>query len=125
MISNFLTAEIATGLREEFSGVFVGEPQDSERITSPAILLAMRSESVVGSPLGRGNLTVTACSQADETTPAEHATFVSNVDTFMRSISITSNVVSLLGIVAVSDEAAHAERHWQTPLQYIVGFSPK
>jgi hypothetical protein len=84
----------------------------------------LRSDSVVGSPLGRGQLTVIPCSQADDTTPADHVAFVAAVDSFMRSISITSTVVQLAGIVAVSDDSAHAERHWQTPLQYIVGFSP-
>jgi hypothetical protein len=78
----------------------------------------------VGSPLGRGQLTVMAVSQADDTTPAAHIEFVAAVDAFMRTISITSTVVQLAGIVAVSDDSAHAERHWQTPLQYIVGFSP-
>lgn len=125
MIGGFLTTAIAEALQIEFPDVFVGEPQDSERITSPAILLQMRSDSVTGSPLGRGTLIVTPCSQADETTPSNHISFVSAVDSFMRSISITSEIVQLAGIVAISDDSGHAERHWQTPLQYIVGFSPK
>jgi len=124
MIGGILAAAIADALKAEFPDVYVGEPQDNERVTSPAILLQLRSDSVVGSPLGRGQLTVIAVSQADDTTPADHIQFVANVDSFMRTISITSTVVQLAGIVAVSDDSAHAERHWQTPLQYIVGFSP-
>jgi len=124
MIGGILAAAIADALKAEFPDIYVGEPQDNERVTSPAILLQLRSDSVVGSPLGRGQLTVIPCSQADDTTPADHVAFVATVDSFMRAISITSTVVQLAGIVAVSDDSAHAERHWQTPLQYIVGFSP-
>jgi hypothetical protein len=124
MIGGILAAVIADALKAEFPDVYVGEPQDNERVTSPAIVLQLRSDSVVGSPLGRGQLTVIAVSQADDTTPAAHIEFVAAVDTFMRTISISSAVVQLAGIVAVSDDSAHAERHWQTPLQYIVGFSP-
>jgi hypothetical protein len=125
MIDGILAQAIAASLRTEFSNVYVGIPQDDASITMPALLMQLRSDFVVGSTLERGTLTINVCSQADDTTPAEHAQFCLDVATFMRTLSITSDVVQLDGLVTASADEQHAERHWQTPLVYTIGFSPK
>ena len=124
MVDAYLAQAIANQLRTEFPNVYVGLPQDDGRITMPAVVLELRSDFVLGSPLERGHLTVLVSSQADDTTPDQHAAFVRAVGDFMRTITITSNVVQLYGIVAANSDQAHAERHWQTPLAFTVGFSP-
>jgi hypothetical protein len=125
MVDAFLAEAIADKLRTQFPNVYVGLPQDDGRITMPAVVLELRSDFVLGSPLERGHLTVLVSSQADDSTPEEHATFVKAVGDYMRTITITSNVVQLYGIVAATSDQQHAERHWQTPLAFTVGFSPK
>jgi len=124
MIGAVLCEAIQTALQGAFPSVYVGLPQDNERITMPAIVLELRSDAVVGSPLERGTLTALVASQADDTTPAAHAQFVADVGAFMRTLTIDSDAVQLHGIVTASSDAQHAERHWQTPLTFIVGFSP-
>lgn len=125
MMDQFLAEAIVASLKAEFPTVYVGLPQDDGRITLPAITLQLRSDFVLGSPLERGHLTVMVSSQADDTEPHAHAQFVYRVSQFMRTITITSDVVELAGIVSVSADEQHAERHWQTPLVYTVGFLPK
>jgi hypothetical protein len=125
MIDGILAQAIATSIKAAFPNVYVGIPQDDGRITMPAITLQLRSDFVVGSPLERGTLTVMVSSQADDTTPADHAQFCYNVSAFMRTLSIQSDVVKLDGLVTASADEQHAERHWQTPLVYTIGFSPK
>ena len=125
MIDGFLAEAIAASLRAEFPNVYVGLPQDDGRISMPCIVLQLRSDFVHGSPLERGKLTVMVCSQADDTDPHAHSQFVYKVSQFMRTIVIQSDVVHLAGIVTSSADEQHAERHWQTPLTYTVGFSPK
>lgn len=125
MIDGFLAEAIAASLREDFPNVYVGLPQDDARITMPCVIIQLRSDFVLGSPYERGHLTMLVCSQADDTTPHDHSQFVYDVSQFMRSLTIDSDVVEFLGLVATTADEQHAERHWQTPLTYIVGFSPK
>jgi len=125
MIDGILAQSIATAISSAFPNVYIGTPQDNDSIAMPAILMQLRSDFVVGSTLERGTLTLNVCSQADDTTPAEHAQFCLGVATFMRTLSITSDVVQLDGLVTASADEQHAERHWQTPLVYTIGFSPK
>jgi hypothetical protein len=125
MIDGFLAEAIAVSLRAQIPNVYVGLPQDDARITMPCVIIQLRSDFVLGSPYERGHLTMLVCSQADDSTPQEHNQFVYNVSQFMRSLTISSDVVEFLGLVATTADEQHAERHWQTPLTYIVGFSPK
>ena len=125
MIDGILAQAIAASLRAEFPNVYVGIPQDDASIAMPALLMQLRSDFVVGSTLERGTLTINVCSQADDTTPADHAQLCLDVATFMRTITIDSDAVQLDGIVTASADEQHAERHWQTPLVYTIGFSPK
>lgn len=125
MIDGFLAEAIAASLRTVFPNVYVGIPQDDGRITMPSIILQLRSDFVLGSPYERGHLTLMVCSQADDSTPHAHNELVYSVSQFMRTITISSNVVSLLGVVAATADEQHSERHWQTPLLYTIGFSPK
>jgi hypothetical protein len=120
MIDGFLAEAIAESLKAAFPNVYVGVPQDDGRITMPAILLQLRSDFLLGSPYQRGHLTLMVCSQADDTDPHAHAQFTYDVSQFMRS-----DVVALLGVVAAAGDEAHAERHWQTPLLYTLGYVPK
>jgi hypothetical protein len=125
MIDGYLAEAIAAKLRIEFPNVYVGIPQDDGKISMPAIVMQLRSDFVLGSPLERGHLTINVCSQADDVTPDQHTAFVYRVSQFMRTISINSDKVKLDGIVTASADEQHAERHWQTPLVYTIGFSPK
>jgi hypothetical protein len=125
MIDGILAQAIATAISGAFPNVHIGTPQDNDSIAMPAILMQLRSDFVVGSTLERGTLTLNVCSQADDTTPEEHAQFCLDVATYMRTLSITSDVVQLDGLVTASADEQHAERHWQTPLVYTIGFSPK
>jgi hypothetical protein len=125
MIDGFLAEAIADSLRAKFQNVYVGMPQDDGRISMPAIIIQLRSEFVLGSPYERGHLTILVSSQADDSTPHAHNLLVYNVSQFMRTITISSDVVQLLGVVTASGDEQHAERHWQTPLNYTIGFSPK
>jgi len=125
MIDGILSQAIATAISGAFPNVYIGTPQDNDSIAMPAILMQLRSDFVVGSTLERGTLTINVCSQADDTTPAEHAQFCLDVATFMRTITIDSDAVQLDGIVTSNADEQYTERHWQTPLVYILGFSPK
>jgi len=120
----YLCEAIQPLLQAAFPDVYVGLPQDDGRISMPAITMQMRASSVLGSPLERGTLTLNVCSQADDTTPDAHAQFVYNVGEFMRTLAISNERVHLAGLVSTESDEAHGERHWQTPLSYIVGFTP-
>ena len=120
----YLCEAIQALLQTAFPGVYVGLPQDDGRITMPCITMQIRASSVLGSPLERGTLTLHICSQADDTTPEAHATFVYNVGQAMRGIVVSNDKVHLAGIVPTDSDEAHAERHWQTPLSFTVGFTP-
>lgn len=124
MIGAYLCQAIQEAAQTAFPGVYVGLAQDNERITLPAITLQLRATSVVGSRLERGTLTVNVASQADDSTPAEHAAFVESVGDFMRTLTVSTDKVYLAGLVSTDSDEMHAERHWQTPLTYIVGFTP-
>ena len=95
MIGAVLCEAIQAALQGAFPDVYVGLPQDNDRITMPAIILELRSDAVVGSPLERGTLTVLVASQADDTAPAAHAQFVADVGAFMRTLTIDSDAVQL------------------------------
>lgn len=125
MIDGALVQSIAQYLRGTFPGVYVGLPQDDGAISMPAIILQLRSDFVVGSPLQRGNLTVSIMSQADDTTPEEHADFQFAVSGAMRAILDAGNIPELDGVVPVGADEQHAERHWATAQTYTLGFSPK
>jgi hypothetical protein len=124
MIDGIFCEAVAAYLAPLFPGVFVGVPQNNERITMPAIVLELRADNIVGSPLQRGQLIVGVASQADDTDPHDHAQFALTVSDAMRGLTISSSVVALHGIVSASSDSAHGERHWQTNLTYTVGFSP-
>lgn len=124
MIGAYLCKAIQTAAQAAFPGVYVGLAQDNERITLPAITLQLRAQAVVGSRLERGTLVVNVVSQADDTTPDDHAAFVEAVGNFMRTLTVSTEKVYLAGLVSTDSDEAHAERHWQTPLSYIVGFTP-
>jgi hypothetical protein len=124
MIDGIFTEAVAEQLRARFPNVYVGLPQDDGRVTMPAIVLELRSDTVLSSPLQRGHLTTLVCSQADDTTPDQHYQLCYDVSTFMKTLTINSTKVQLHGIKPFNSDQQHAERHWQTPMQYIVGFSP-
>jgi hypothetical protein len=125
MIDGILCEAIAVSLRARYPSVYVGLPQDDGRISMPCLILELRSDSIVGSPLERGHFTILVCSQADDATPSQHAEFTHDVATFMRTLTIASDRVRLYNYpVTVASDQQHAERHWQTPLTYTLGFGP-
>jgi hypothetical protein len=125
MIDGVFSAAVQTALSLELPGVYIGEPQDNESISSQAVLMELQSDVVVGSPLQRGTLTLNVVSQADDFSKADQAEFTAAVDAAMRSLVLDSDAVQLYGVVAQSTENLREERHWRTSLPYIVGFGPK
>ena len=123
MNDGVLTFAIRDALEDEL-GVFVGLPQDDALIPAQAVLLDLTSDVVVGSPLQRGTLTLSACSQADDYTVQENVSFAAAVDAAMRSITIAPGAVQLYGVVAQTTENTREERHWRTNLTYTIGFGP-
>lgn len=125
MTDGLIAAAIQAALATALPGIYVGEPQDDQPIPARAVLMELQTDVVVGSPLQRGTLTLNAVSQADDYTRAQHAEFTAAVDLAMRTISITSNVVQLYGVVAQSTDNLREERHWRTAMPYVIGFGPK
>lgn len=124
MMDGLLCEEIRTALQAEYPGVYVGLPQDNEAIPTPAILLEMQSDVLLGSPFQRGSLTVNICSQADDTSPEDHTAFAAAVDASMRAVAWTPVTVKLYGIVCQSTNMLREERHWRTTINYVIGFGP-
>jgi hypothetical protein len=125
MIDGVFATAVQAALSEVLPGIYIGEPQDNEAIPHQAVIMELSSDVVVGSPLQRGTLTLSVCSQADDFTKAEQAAFAQSVDDAMRSLVLDSDAVQLYGVVAQSTDNLRDERHWRTSLPYIVGFGPK
>lgn len=125
MIDGSFSSAVQLALSEALPGVFIGEPQDNLPIPAKAILMELQTDIVVGSPLQRGTLTLNVISQADDYTKLQHSDFVQDVDFATRTLSLTSDDVTLYGVVAQSTNSLREERHWRTALPYIVGFGPK
>ena len=125
MIDGAFAAAVQLALSEALPGVFIGEPQDNLSIPAQAVLMELQSDIVVGSPLQRGTLTLNVISQADDYTKLQHSDFVQDVDFATRTLNLTSNDVTLYGVVAQSTNSLREERHWRTALPYTVGFGPK
>lgn len=124
MTDGILCEAIRAALQPTFSGIYIGMPQDDAPIPMPAIILELQSDVVVGSPLQRGSLSVSVCSQADDTTPHAHSVFSAAVDQAVRSMHFTGGAVQLYGVVCMSTDLRRAERHWQTFIKYVLGFGP-
>lgn len=124
MTDGLLCEAIREALLLEYPTLYVGLPQDNTAIPSPAVLLELQSDVVVGSPLQRGTLTVHICSQADDTTPEDHAAFAADIDASMRAITWTPTGVQLYGIVCQSTNLLREERHWRTAINYVLGYGP-
>jgi hypothetical protein len=124
MTDGLLSEAIRDALLLEYPTLYVGLPQDNAAIPSPAVLLELQSDVVVGSPLQRGALIVHVCSQADDTTPEDHAAFAADIDASMRAITWTPAGVQLYGIVCQSTNLLREERHWRTAINYVLGYGP-
>lgn len=125
MIDGVFAFAVQSALSAALPGVYIGEPQDNESIPAQAVIMELSSDVVVGSPLQRGTLTLSVCSQADDFTKSEQAAFAEAVDAAMRALVLDSDAVQLYGVVAQSTDNLRDERHWRTSLPYIVGFGPK
>ena len=125
MIDGVFASAVQSALSAALPGVYIGEPQDNESIPAQAVIMELSSDVVVGSPLQRGTLTLSVCSQADDFTKSDQAAFAEAVDSAMRSLVLDSDAVQLYGVVAQSTDNLRDERHWRTSLPYIVGFGPK
>ena len=123
---DLLTCEVIRDeIAAELPGVYIGLPHDGEQITMPALLLDLRGDSVVGSPLQRGTLTAAAMQQADDSTPAEHVTFVQAVVDAIKACTGAGTAVQIYGVVPTSSEAQNTERHWVTNLAFTLGYGPQ
>lgn len=121
MIDLQLAKILAGRLREEFD-CYVGAPLSPESIVLPAILIEIDSEVVVNSPLQRGTLKVAAQSSADDSTADAHADFAAAVDAFLRAQTIDDAPVKMWPPVAQRMINATTDRHWETQLEYVLGF---
>jgi len=108
-------------LQTTFPDIYIGTMSDDEAITLPAIVLDLRGDSPAGA-LFRGSLTASVMSQADDTTPTAHATFVKSVVSALDSLTITSSDLTLAGITSTSSDTQRQDRHWITNLVYTLGF---
>lgn len=124
MIDGVFSAAVQAALSLALPGVYIGEAQDDRAIPAKAVLMELQTDVVVGSPLQRGNLTLSVCLQADDYTRADQADFAAEVDAAMRTLVLISDAVQLYGVVAQSTDNLRDERHWRTSLPYTVGFGP-
>lgn len=122
MIDLKLVQEIAAHLRPLFPTVYVGGQHENTPITLPALLLDMKSEGVVGGPLQRGTLTAEISSQADDSNPASHADLTKGIGEAINSLTGVYGPIFIAGVVYESSDSFRSERHFQTNLQFIVGY---
>ena len=124
MIDQTFISEVGSALQTALPGAFVGAQHTRDEITLPAVLLKIESDAVVGGPLFRGTLECTVVSSGVDSTTAEHAQMVSDVDAAMRALTLDSEIVLLYGVVPTSSIPSVDGNQWHSTLSYIVGFGP-
>jgi hypothetical protein len=117
-----LIQQITNLLKPQFPGLYIGGQHENTPITLPAVLLDMKSDGVVGGPLHRGTLTVEVTSQADESNPSLHGDLVENVGAAIDALTGSTGYATIAGVVYNSSDSFRAERHFQTNLQFIIGY---
>lgn len=125
MIDQPFVSAVAAALRLAVPAVFVGAQHTRDEITLPGVLLKLESDAVVGGPLFRGTLEVTAITHSADSTTEEHSALVQEIDGAMRTLTLDSEVVALYGVVPTSSVPSIDNNQWHTTLSYIVGFGPK
>lgn len=125
MIDQFFVSAVADALQIAIPGVFTGAQHTRDEIVLPAVLLKLESDAVVGGPLFRGTLEANVVSHGVDSTTAEHAQLVLDVDAAMRTLTLDSDVVELYGVVPTSSIPSIDNNQWHSALSYIVGFGPK
>jgi hypothetical protein len=116
---------IRNSLLDAFPTTYIGLPHDNDRITMPCIILDLKGNSLVNSPLWTGQLSVMVAQQADDSTVAQHIEFVKEVSGFLTNLEIDSDAVQLYGIVSKTSDGNNSERHWSTTLTSTIGYGPK
>jgi hypothetical protein len=123
---DLLTCEV---IRDEiapsFASFYIGLPHDNEEIQFPAILMDLRGDSVVGSPLQRGTLTAAVMHQADDSTVEEHIEAVRAVRDALANVTGSGSSVQIFGSVPTSSETENTERIWSTNLAFTMGYAPQ
>lgn len=123
---DLLTCEVIRDeIAPDFAGTYIGLPHDGDSITMPCVLLDLRGDALLGSPLQRGALTTAVMSQADDSTVAEHIELVQQVTNAIKGVTGSGSAVQIYGVVATSSEAQNTERHWITNLQFTLGYGPQ
>lgn len=122
MIDLILIQQIAAALRDAFPDIYIGGQHENTPITLPAVLLDIKSEGVVGGPLNRGTLTAEVTSQADESNPADHGGLVRQISNAIIALTGSEDQIKIAGVVYNSSDSFRAERHFQTNVQFIVGY---
>lgn len=124
MIDLPLCQAIRETIAPEFPDVFIGVPHEPSAITIPALVLNLSGEAVVGGPLVRGTLEVTVMTSSNDYSTEQHAQLVKEVAEAVRDVVISSEVVSLYGVVPTSTKSETDGNHFETILTFIVGYGP-
>ena len=122
MIDLKLIQQISLALRDLFPDIYIGGQHENPPITLPAVLMDMKSEGVVGGPLNRGTLTAEVTSQADESNPSDHGELVKQISSAIIALTGSEDEIKIAGVVYSGSDSFRAERHFQTNLQFIVGY---
>jgi hypothetical protein len=125
MIDQFFVSAVAAALETALPGVFIGAQHTRDEIVLPAVLLKLESDAVVGGPLFRGTLEAAIVSHGVDSTTADHAQLVRDLDDAMRNLTFDSDAVELYGVVPTSSIPSIDNNQWHSSLSYIVGFGPK
>jgi hypothetical protein len=117
-----LIQQICGILRGNFPQIYIGGQHENTPITLPAVLLDIKSEGVVGGPLHKGTLTAEITSQADDTTPEAHGNLVEQIGAAISNLTGETGYATIAGVVYSSSDSFRAERHFQTNLQFVLGY---
>lgn len=125
MIDQPFVSAVGAALETALPGVFIGAQHTRDEIVLPAVLLKLESDAVVGGPLFRGTLEAVVVSHGVDSTTADHAQLVRDLDDAMRNLTFDSDAVELYGVVPTSSIPSIDNNQWHSSLSYIVGFGPK
>lgn len=121
MIDLAISLELQSRFQAQFPDCYVGTPISKETITLPAILIDLTSQTVLGSPLQVGDLTIHVQSSSEDSDYESHMLLSAEVDDFMRAQTFDEGGAKLWPPVAKSSAQNAIEQRWTTSIGYTVG----